>query len=279
MSRFRKIDVRIHGDQKFRNLSAPCPCGRYLWFYLLTGPHTTSIPGLSCVGEAALAEALRWPMKGFREAFQEVYREGMAEADWEARVLWIPRAIFYNVPESPNVIKSWAVYWDEIPECELKVKAYQHFKGFLEGFGEAFHESFGKACGKPFGKALANQEQEQEQEQEQKTPPSPPGGEVPIPECLNTPAFVAVWAQYQQHRKELKRPLTPTATGALLAKLARWGEEKAIQAVRDSIAHGWRGIFEPEPSRNGTPPPTEEEMHAEVLRQRAERQAKYGPRD
>ncbi len=280
MSRFRKIDVRIHGDQKFRNLSAPCPCGRYLWFYLLTGPHTISIPGLACVGEAALAEALRWPMKAFREAFQEVFREGMAEADWEARVLWIPRAIFYNPPESPNVIKSWAAYWDEIPECALKVKAYHHFKGFLEGFAKAFQDSFGKACGKP----MANQEQEQEQEQkqEQEHPPTPLGGatvakggkEIPIPPNLDTDLFRGAWTNWLRHRQEIKKPMKPTQTAQLLGTLSLWGAERAIRAIEYTIAKGWVGLAEPDAPGGGRSPfnkPSAKDVFDQLEREEQER--------
>lgn len=175
MARYRKIDVRMWGDAKFRSLTPPQPCGQALWWYLLTNPNTTSVPGLYRAGESQIAEELGWPLEGFREAFREVSGQGLVEADWDARLVWIPGAMRYHVPESPNVVKSWATPWDEMPECELKAKAFQLLKAFTEGLGEAFREAFAKACGKafgkpsgkPFGKPLANQEQEQEQEQKQ----------------------------------------------------------------------------------------------------------------
>src|SRR5262249_21992676 len=173
MARFRKIDVRMWGDARFLALSRPQPNAQTLWVYLLTGPHTTSIPGLFAAGGAALAEALGWPLKAFREAFGEAHSQGMVKADFSARVVWIPKAINYNPPESANVVKSWRAYWDEIPECGLKVQAHEHLKGFLKGYGEGFAEALQKACGKPSRKPWANQEQEPEQEpeQEQDTPP------------------------------------------------------------------------------------------------------------
>lgn len=161
MARYRKIDIRIRSDARFRNLSAPSPNGQSLWFHLLTGPHTGLIPGLAGIGEAAMAEELNWPLEGFREAFREVFREGMAKADWKARLVWVPKAIRYDPPQSPNVVKSWADAWDELPECALKVEAWQGLKAFLEGKGEAFLKAFLEACPKP----SPNQEQEQEQEE------------------------------------------------------------------------------------------------------------------
>lgn len=162
--RYRLVDVRIWGDEKFRRLSPLPPCGQGLFLYLLTTPLSNSIPGLFRVGEHCLAEELGWDLKAFREAFREGFQEGLYEADFRARVLFIPNAIKYNRPQSPNVIKSWSVHWDEIPECELKNKSYQVLKAFAEGLGKGFQEAFAKALPKPSRKALPNQEQEQEQE-------------------------------------------------------------------------------------------------------------------
>lgn len=168
--RYRKTLTRMWGDEKFRELSRPQPNGQSLWQYLITGPHTTAIPGLFTAGELSLTEGLRWSLVGFRRAWKEVESRGMAEADWSARVVWLPNAIRHNEPESPNVVKGWRQFLDEIPECDLKAKALSNLEGYLEAMGEAFAEAFASARGKPSRKALAhpsrNQEQEQEQEQE-----------------------------------------------------------------------------------------------------------------
>jgi hypothetical protein len=168
MARYKKIDVRMWGDEKFKALSSPQPNAQTLWVYFLTGPVTNNIPGLIPFGEMAIAEKLNWPLKAFREAFNEVLDKGMAKVNRQAQLIWIPNAISYNTPESPNVITSWRVIWDEIPECDLKAEAYQVLKAFLEGFHEAFTKAFLEALAKPSGKPLANQKQEQEQKQEHK---------------------------------------------------------------------------------------------------------------
>lgn len=170
MARYRKIDVRIRADAKFRRLSAPQPNGQSLWFHLLTGQHTGAVPGLSSIGEAAMAEDLGWPLEGFREAFREVFREGMAKADWKARVVWVPNVIKYDPPQSPNVVKSWRTAWDEMPECALKLEAWHVLRAFLEGKGKAFLEAFLEACPKP----LANPEPEPDPEQDLDPPLTPP---------------------------------------------------------------------------------------------------------
>lgn len=150
---YRRIDIRMWGDQRFRALSSPNPNAQTLWIYLLTGPHTEAIPGLSIAGEAMLAEALGWSLKAFREAFREAFAKGLVKADWQARVLWIPNAIRYNPPESPNVVKSWGKLFDRVPECELKAEAWRGLKAFVEGLGEGFREAFLKGFGEGYGES------------------------------------------------------------------------------------------------------------------------------
>ncbi|ACR29166.1 MULTISPECIES: hypothetical protein [Burkholderia] len=189
-ARFRKIQVRMWGDEKFRELTPIPPCGAGLWVYLLTGPHTGPIPGIFRSGRAAMAEELDWDQEAFDEAFREVFQQGMAKADWKAKVVWIPKAIACNLPESPNVVKSWGSEWELIPECDLKREAYESLRANIcgrgEAFAKAFHETFDKPSPKPSGKpspkAIGNQEQEQEQEK--KT-----GANAPVPSAADaTPA-------------------------------------------------------------------------------------------
>jgi uncharacterized phage protein (TIGR02220 family) len=96
--------------------------------------------------------------------------------DWRARVVFIPKAIVYNPPESPNVILSWPVAMDQIPECDLRQEAIAHLGAYVEGMGKAFREAFAKAFGEARRHPMANQEQEQEQEQENPPVVPPDGG-------------------------------------------------------------------------------------------------------
>ncbi|MGQ3002503.1 MAG: hypothetical protein ACT6UH_22360 [Hydrogenophaga sp.] len=182
--RYRKVEVRTWGDAKFRALSPIPPCGQGLWLFLITGPHTGPIPGLFRAGRAAMAEELGWELDAFDEAFGEAFRQGMVEADFKARVMWVPNAIKHNKPESPNVVKSWAAEFNLIPECELKWSAFESLKASIyalgESYGKAFDETFSKPSGKPLPKTSPNQEQEQEQEQEKKPSASSP---AKLPTC------------------------------------------------------------------------------------------------
>jgi hypothetical protein len=66
--------------------------------------------------------------------------------------------------------------------------------------------------------------------------------------------FKLFWSNWEQHRKEKKAKLTPTARNQQLEKLKDMGEHRAIAALKHSLANGWTGIFEPEQAKpNGYP--------------------------
>jgi hypothetical protein len=164
---YRKISVRIWGDERFRRLSPPQPCGQALWLWLLSGPFTTQVPGIVLAGRLAMAEKLAWPVEAFDEAFDEVSREGLAIADWETQFVWLPNGIKHNEPQSPNVVIGWRSTWLLVPECGLRLKATSTLRSFLRAKGQAFADAFDKAIPELSRNPLPIQEQEQEQEQKQ----------------------------------------------------------------------------------------------------------------
>ena len=164
--RYSKVYRRIWVDEKVRKLSQPKPCGVVLFLRLLTGPELTNVPGLFPAWEGGLANALGWTLEAFREAFREVSLQGMAEADWEAGIVWVPNAIQHNEPESPNVVAAWGSTLPELPDSPLKDKAFAVFEAWAKAKGKAWAEAWAKACPKGYRGASPNQEQEQEQEQD-----------------------------------------------------------------------------------------------------------------
>jgi hypothetical protein len=150
------------GDERFRRCSDDA---KLLWVHLLTGPHTTALPGLSVAGKAQIAEALTWEAEAFEERFQEIADQGMARADWSARVVWLPNAARHNPPDNPNVVSGWLTLLAMVPECDLKREAIAALRAFVEPFGEPFAERFREPSHKP----LPKQEQEQKPDQKPKT--------------------------------------------------------------------------------------------------------------
>lgn len=85
--------------------------------------------------------------------------------------------------------------------------------------------------------------------------PSPPSSPVSVPRpkpakfdpaTLPLPhgaGLANAWAEFAQHRREIKAPLTPTAAQRIVADLAAVNEAAAVEALRKSVKHGWRGVF------------------------------------
>jgi hypothetical protein len=56
--------------------------------------------------------------------------------------------------------------------------------------------------------------------------------------------FKFFWENWEQHLKEKKKPLQPTAKKMQLAKLKEFGEQRAIAALKYSISGNCQGIYE-----------------------------------
>lgn len=169
--RYSRVSRRIWNDEKVRRLTPPQPCGQSLFVRLLVGPEQNNIPGLFQIWESGFAESLGWDLKGFREAFAEVSREGLVKASWKVGLVWVPNSIRHNEPANPNVVLSWETAWSELPDCELKTEAYRVLLGWAKDKGNAWLKAFQKACPNHSLKGMAKQEQDQDQEQEKEEEP------------------------------------------------------------------------------------------------------------
>jgi len=57
-------------------------------------------------------------------------------------------------------------------------------------------------------------------------------------------SFSKTWSEWQSYRKEIKKPLTPTAITKQLNQLKKMGEDNATESIEKSISNGWTGLFE-----------------------------------
>jgi hypothetical protein len=104
MSRYRRIEMRIWSDERFRQLSPLEPSGQALTLVLIFGPQTRLIPGLYRCSLTSLADEMRWSPRKTAQAFREVEAQGIVVADHDARLFWLPNALKHNMPANPNVI-------------------------------------------------------------------------------------------------------------------------------------------------------------------------------
>jgi hypothetical protein len=189
--RYRRVSSRVWNDEKFDELSKAKPNAQTLWFWLLTGPLTTAIPGLIPAGVATMAERLNWPLAATRQAWGEIAARGMAVADFKAPLIWLPKAVRHNPPESPNVVRSWRrVLATDIPPSPVARQAEAYIAAFLERMGPAFAEAFAKGIPASFPESGSGTGSGST------TPPSPraAGGKPPTrKELEHANAELAAW--------------------------------------------------------------------------------------
>lgn len=76
----------------------------------------------------------------------------------------------------------------------------------------------------------------------QKSDPPPP----PIPASIDSEEMRQLWEDYRTHRREIRKPMKPTHERRSLEMLAGWGMERALAALKHTLAMGWQGIREPD---------------------------------
>jgi hypothetical protein len=102
---------------------------------------------------------------------------------------------------------------------------------------------------------------------------------IPLP---HGPGLARAWAEFAQHRRELRAPLTPTAAKRIIDDLAAVNEAAAVEALRKSVKHGWRGCFVEAPAAKPTLvtlPPQGQPKQTALERSLAEMRVKYGKED
>jgi hypothetical protein len=166
--RYSKVSRRMWVDESFQALSKPPPNAQSLWQRLLTGPELGCIPGLFSARLGGLADALDWSKEDTQRCWEEISAQGLAEADWTAGLVWIPKAIVHNEPPNPNVVTSWRLALCELPECELKKRAVATIRAFLENLGPSWVNAFDSMTSKGSAKGPGKQETGNKKQEEDK---------------------------------------------------------------------------------------------------------------
>lgn len=170
MARYRKIDVRIWNDRKFRQLDDKA---KLAFILLLTHPYTNQL-GLIRTRSVSLALDLGWDSNAMSDAIQKLCDFGMLMADEKAGLMFIPNFLKYNPPNGVNGAKSWDGLLDLLPECELLDKALCHVKSFVDGLSQGIKAGIPNDIKKALKRssdaiehAIQDGSRIQEQEQEQ----------------------------------------------------------------------------------------------------------------
>lgn len=77
---------------------------------------------------------------------------------------------------------------------------------------------------------------------------------------FDTETFRAVWQNWRDHRKAIKKAMTPQAERLALAKLPS-SESDAVHWIETAIEKGWQGIYEPKHTGRREETPYDEGAH------------------
>ncbi len=118
MGRYRRVEVMIWNDERFRLLSDDA---KLTFLFILTHPAMTST-GLMRHTIAGLAEELQWERQRFSVAVKSIPKS-MLQIDSQSSCFLLPNFLKHNPPSNPKMIQGWSVAIDGIPECALRQKA------------------------------------------------------------------------------------------------------------------------------------------------------------
>lgn len=152
--RYRKVSCRMWtGSVDFIGLSV---FAKLAWLYLVTGPQTESLPGLYTLGHRRMAEDIGLSDDDAAAALREIETAGMIKTDTRLKLVWVPKALEHNQPESANVVRSWGRAWELLPQCALLDEARESFRSTLAAMGDSYADAFGEALGERTPKPSPN---------------------------------------------------------------------------------------------------------------------------
>ncbi len=246
-ARFRKVDPRTWDDEGFFSLPPPA---KLLAIYIITAQSNRC--GLFVYSHARAQEHVGINRDSYPIAFGKVCHTFNWTYHEASRTMYIPSWWKYNAPENAKHLKGCLTDLHDLPATPLLETFWKNTTHLPTHSIQAFEEAARIAM----GIAMPYQEQEQEQEQEQKSrkrkAAAPP---VVIPESLKTEPFLKAWAEWQEFRRQKKKPISAMAAAQQLKEFAQWGPDRAIESMHKSIRSDWQGVFEPEASNgNGHQP-------------------------
>lgn len=177
---YRKIEPKLWDDELIADLDRDT---KLVWVYLLTGKHTTSLPGLWIATTLIIADGLRAPVEVVEKALVELERLGRIVRDQRRRLIRVPKSPRHNPADNARVVKGWWNQWADLPDCALK---YEHIASLRDGVdGEkttaAWDEYFGKIDVVRELARFANQARTRQESFANDSEPAPNSSSVPAP--------------------------------------------------------------------------------------------------
>jgi len=250
--RFRKIDPRIWGDEKFRQLKHE---EMLVAFYCLTSAQANRI-GIFRFSPAHASEDLETLPQTFAKRFDRVIETLKWGWDSAARVLYLPTWWKYNKPMNPNTFKAHLDDFHELPSSPLLAEFCANTRYVSDAMAEHLR-NVTRNITPNITPNVSHQEKEKEKEQEKETERESPHGPlvtlIEYPNGMDTPEVRQAITDWLAYRK--KSGKTYKDPGEQVTRLLKqFGDASTFCAgVDHSIAQGYIGCFPPGRGGGQTP--------------------------
>lgn len=221
MANYRQIHVSIWKDEWFLDLS---PHEKLLFIYLFSN-ESASLSGIYKLALRVICFETCLPTKKVLDALEKF--ANIDKVHYQDGIVWVKNLRKYNRGSS-KVDKRIENDLLEIPNCDLKEKYIAYYDPDIPYPYPMDTISTEMKCNEMNINEIKGKEKDPWE----------------IPENLNTEFFKAAWYDFQQHRKEIKKKMTPLAGSRMLKKLAKHSVDVAVLMLEKSIENGWQGVFE-----------------------------------
>jgi len=121
---------------------------RYLALYLLTCQHRT-IEGLFVLPKLYICGDMKWSPERLGESFDALLADGFMEYDEDDQVCFIVKALHYQPPRNPNMVKAAIRRVQTVPKTRLDEHFMASAMTYCKSLAESLAESLPKRYGKP----------------------------------------------------------------------------------------------------------------------------------
>ncbi len=210
--------------------------------------------GMLITSGVMACEVLDMAPNTWRAALDRLVAMGMIEKWTEGRKFTRIRVVNYEKWQSAYGAGSSKI--DEATDEATDEPIEQPTDNKQEGKKVRREESKNQSTATPSGESV---------DKPAKTPKAKPAAFNPyaitLPQSIDTPLMRSAWKAWADHRREVKKPLTPRSVDQQVRLLVELGHDRGVELIRISIRNGWLGLF---PNSLPPPPKPHERQHREL---------------
>lgn len=263
MALYRNVAVRFWTDPEIKKLGRN---EKFFALYLITGPHS-HCTGIYYLTPKQIKEDIGLSGEGLKGVWKSLERINFAHYDPYTETVFVVNMMGYQI-RGEVALQSAAKQFSELHYTFLMekfIEKYPLVKKYLnKGLLDRVLGGSKGGANTPTDPDTDTDPVSDPEKKKKKLTASKLLTEIEIPAELKTPELEIALSDWQEHRKQKKKPLTPKQIERQLQKLASEGPAAATYRLNRSIENGWQGLWFPSDAadttlqallkKNGRPP-------------------------